>query len=73
MASPSSYAKCVDVANGTMDEGLYDDGGHLRFYSYGYGLDQPITADYVDIDAEFRLTGRARAAFDRRLAGNPNP
>jgi hypothetical protein len=67
VASPTSYAKYVDVANGTMDEGLYDDGGHLRFYSYGYGLDQPVTADYVDI----AVTRNAAGAMAGYVNGVP--
>jgi hypothetical protein len=50
-----------------MDEGLYDDGGHLRFYSYGYGLDQPIAADYVDI----AVTRNAAGAMAGYVNGVP--
>lgn len=77
VASPTSYAKYVDVANGTMDEGLYDDGGHLRFYSYGYGLDQPIAADYVDIvvtrDAAGAMVGYVNGAPEFNVDDSTDP
>lgn len=57
----SLYVKYIDYANGTLDAGLYDAGGHLDFYTLGAGAGPVIGTDFVDIaitrDAGGTLTG----------------
>ena len=66
-ATIAGFRKYFDFKNASVDTGLYDSSGNLRFYNYTAGSGTPIATGYVDIALTRTAAGTLAGYVDGML------